>query len=100
MYSAIASVLSGAVWGDHCSPISDTTILSSMSSRCNHIDHVTTQIPYALVVGTVALLVGTVPAGFGLPWWLALIISVAILTALFFAISRIKPEDNPAPSEN
>jgi Na+/H+ antiporter NhaC len=96
MYSAIASVLSGAVWGDHCSPISDTTILSSMSSRCNHIDHVTTQMPYALVVGTVALLVGTIPVGYGMPWWLGLMISAAALSALFFVISRVAPTDETA----
>ncbi|MDH3512064.1 MAG: Na+/H+ antiporter NhaC family protein [Gammaproteobacteria bacterium] len=95
MYSAIACVLSGAVWGDHCSPISDTTILSSMASRCNHIDHVTTQMPYALVVGTVALLVGTIPVGFGMPWWLGLVISATALCALFFAIGRVAPADEP-----
>ena len=95
MYSAIASVLSGAVWGDHCSPISDTTILSSMSSRCNHIDHVMTQMPYALVVGTVALLVGTIPVGFGMPWWLGLAISATVLSALFFAVGRVAPADEP-----
>ena len=93
MYSAIACVLSGAVWGDHCSPISDTTILSSMSSRCNHIDHVTTQIPYALVVGTVALLAGTIPVGFGMPWWLGLTISAMLLSALLFVVGRIDPAD-------
>jgi Na+/H+ antiporter NhaC len=93
MYSAIACVLSGAVWGDHCSPISDTTILSSMSSRCNHIDHVTTQMPYALVVGTVALLAGTIPVGFGMPWWLGLTISALLLSALLFVVGRIDPAD-------
>ena len=51
LYSAIASVLAGSVWGDHCSPISDTTILSSMASGCDHIEHVRTQLPYALLVG-------------------------------------------------
>jgi Na+/H+ antiporter NhaC len=64
-----------------------------MSSRCNHIDHVTTQMPYALVVGTVALLVGTIPVGFGMPWWLGLMISATALGALFFAISRVTPAD-------
>ncbi|MDH3434685.1 MAG: Na+/H+ antiporter NhaC family protein, partial [Gammaproteobacteria bacterium] len=51
MYSAIACVLAGAVWGDHCSPISDTTVLSSIASGCDHIEHVRTQMPYALLVG-------------------------------------------------
>ena len=51
LYSTVACVLSGAVWGDHCSPISDTTILSSIAAGCDHIDHVLTQMPYALIVG-------------------------------------------------
>ena len=56
MYAVIATVLSASVLGDHCSPISDTTILSSLSSGCNHIEHVRTQIPYALTVGIVSLI--------------------------------------------
>jgi hypothetical protein len=61
IYSTVACVLAGSVWGDHCSPISDTTILSSMASGCDHVEHVRTQLPYALVVGTVAVLIGTLP---------------------------------------
>jgi Na+/H+ antiporter NhaC len=79
LYSSVSAVLAGAVWGDHCSPISDTTILSSMASGCDHIDHVRTQLPYAGVVGLVGLLVGTVPVGFGMPWWIALAAGAAIL---------------------
>ena len=56
MYACVASVLSGAVFGDHCSPISDTTILSSLAAGCNHIEHVRTQIPYALTVAIVSVL--------------------------------------------
>ena len=81
MYSAVACILAGSVWGDHCSPISDTTILSSMASGCDHLDHVRTQLPYALVVGSVAVLIGTIPAGFGVPWWLSMIVGAAILVA-------------------
>jgi Na+/H+ antiporter NhaC len=80
MYSAVSCVLAGSVWGDHCSPISDTTILSSMASGCDHIDHVRTQLPYAMSVGLVALLVGTLPAGFGFPWWLSLLIGAVLLS--------------------
>lgn len=79
IYSSVSCVLAGAVWGDHCSPISDTTILSSMASGCDHIDHVRTQLPYAGVVGAVAILVGTLPTGFGFPWYLSMIIGAAIL---------------------
>lgn len=81
LYSAVSCVLAGAVWGDHCSPISDTTILSSMASGCDHIEHVRTQLPYALIVGAVAILVGTVPTGFGFPWWASLGIGAAVLLA-------------------
>ena len=58
LYSSVSCVLAGAVWGDHCSPISDTTVLSSIASGCNHIEHVRTQLPYALLLGLVALVVG------------------------------------------
>lgn len=67
-----ASVLSGAVWGDHCSPISDTTVLSSTGAGCDHTAHVQTQIPYAIAAGIVSVLLGTLPAGFGVSPWLLL----------------------------
>lgn len=79
LYSAIACVLAGSVWGDHCSPISDTTILSSMASGCDHIEHVRTQLPYALLVGGVALAAGTIPVAYGMPWWLALPVGIGLL---------------------
>jgi len=84
IYSSISCVLAGAVWGDHCSPTSDTTILASMASQCNHIEHVRTQMPYALVVGITALL-GTLAAGFGLSWWIVL---VTTTTLLWFGLNR------------
>jgi len=56
LYNVVATVLAASVLGDHCSPISDTTILSSMASDCNHLDHVKTQMPYALVVGLTAVI--------------------------------------------
>ena len=59
------AVLAGAIFGDHCSPISDTTVLSSQSTGCEHISHVRTQIPYALLAGVTAILFGTLPAGLG-----------------------------------
>ena len=72
LYSCIACVLCGAVWSDHCSPISDTTVLSALATGCDLMDHVTTQLPYAALGGVIAVFVCTVPAGFGLPWWLLL----------------------------
>ncbi len=78
LYASVSTVLAGAVWGDHCSPISDTTIISSMASGSDHIDHVRTQLPYALFTGLIALVIGLLPVGFGLPWWLMMPIAIAI----------------------
>ena len=78
-YNVVASVMAGAVMGDHCSPISDTTIMSSLSSQCDHLQHVKTQMPYALTVGGVALVVGVLPSAIGLPSWLSFVISLTIL---------------------
>lgn len=80
LYSSVSAVLAGSVWGDHCSPISDTTIMSSMASGCDHIDHVRTQLPYAMAVGSVGLVFGTIPAAYGLPWWLGLVAGMVVLT--------------------
>ena len=84
LYSAIACNLAGAVWGDHCSPISDTTVLSSMASGCDHIEHVRTQMPYALLVGAMAIAIGTIPAGYGFPP----LVSIVIGTVLLYATIR------------
>ena len=88
LYSAVSAVLAGAVWGDHCSPISDTTILSSLASGCDHVDHVRTQLPYALLVGTVAVGLGTLPAGFGLPWWACLPVAAGVLFAVLWSLGE------------
>lgn len=88
LYSSVACCLAGAVWGDHCSPISDTTVLSSIASGCNHIEHVRTQLPYALLVGVVALTIGTIPGGFGLPPWISIIAGIAILYGILITIGR------------
>jgi Na+/H+ antiporter NhaC len=82
LVGTISSVLAGSVWGDHCSPISDTTILSSMASGCDHIAHVRTQMPYALAVGFVAMLVGDIPTAYGMSPWLSLLIGSVIIVGL------------------
>jgi Na+/H+ antiporter NhaC len=79
LYNVTACVLGGSVFGDHCSPISDTTVLSSLASSCNHIDHVRTQMPYALLVAVVSLVCGTLLTHLGVPWWLLFPIGVAVL---------------------
>ena len=82
LLACVASVLSGAVLGDHCSPISDTTILSSQSCGCDHISHVVTQLPYALLAGAVAVLLGTLPLGWGVSVWVLLPLQFAALVAV------------------
>jgi Na+/H+ antiporter NhaC len=78
-YNVVASVMAGAVMGDHCSPISDTTIMSSLASSCNHLQHVRTQMPYALTVGGVAMLLGVLPTALGLPSWVAFLMGFGVL---------------------
>ncbi|QDT13860.1 Na+/H+ antiporter NhaC family protein [Planctomycetes bacterium K23_9] len=82
LLAAVASVLAGAVFGDHCSPISDTTILSSQACACDHMAHVVTQMPYAVSVGTVAIVFGTLPVGWGVSVWILLPVQVAVLIAM------------------
>jgi Na+/H+ antiporter NhaC len=79
LHNTVACVLAGSVLGDHCSPISDTTILSSLASSCNHIDHVRTQMPYALTVGAVSVLAGTLPGAYGVPFWITFPVSLGLL---------------------
>ena len=79
LLGATGSVLAGAIFGDHCSPISDTTVLSSTASGCDHIDHVRTQLPYALVVGVVGITLGNIGTAYGLPPLLALLLGAVVL---------------------
>ena len=78
-YNVVSTVLAGSVLGDHCSPISDTTILSSLASSCNHIEHVRTQLPYALVVGVVGTLFGTLPAAYGVSSYILFPLCILLL---------------------
>jgi Na+/H+ antiporter NhaC len=80
---SIASILTGALWGDHCSPISNTTILSSIASNCPHAIHVNTQLPYALSVAGISVICGLLPLGFGMGWWQGLIFGAITIIALF-----------------
>ncbi|HSN73194.1 MAG TPA: Na+/H+ antiporter NhaC family protein [Steroidobacteraceae bacterium] len=91
LHASVAAVLAGAVWGDHCSPISDTTILSSTASSCDHIDHVRTQLPYAMIVGGVAIVFCLLPVGFGLPWWAGLIAGATALALVARLVGRPVP---------
>ncbi|MFA9397528.1 MAG: Na+/H+ antiporter NhaC family protein [Clostridiaceae bacterium] len=75
----ISAVLTGAIFGDHCSPISDTTILSSMGSACDHLDHTKTQIWYALTVAVVTVVFGYIPVGLGFPVYIVLPLDFVII---------------------
>ena len=86
LLGSIGSVLAGAIWGDHCSPISDTTVLSSTASACDHVDHVKTQLPYALAVGLLSMLLGNIGTAYGLPPVVGLMMGVAILAVLLWTI--------------
>ena len=92
LYASVSGVLTGAVWGDHCSPISDTTVMSSLSAGCDHIEHVRTQLPYALLAGAAALSFGTLPISFGLPWWVGMV-GAATVTILGLRVLGQKVPD-------
>ena len=89
----IAAVLDGAIFGDHCSPISDTTIMSSAASGCDHLAHVRTQIPYSLFVAATALIIGYLPAAMGIPQWLGILGVVAVGASLFLALWFLRRHD-------
>jgi len=88
LIGTIAAVLSGAVFGDHCSPISDTTIMSSMASSCDHIDHVTTQIPYALTVALASMFFGILPLNFGVPYIVSFLMVAGALVATLLLLGK------------
>lgn len=86
-----AAVLDGAIFGDHCSPISDTTVLSSISSGCDHIDHVATQMPYALTVMLMAGAIGYLAVAMGLDARLFFVLQPAAVLLTLFIIGRRVP---------
>jgi len=88
----LGAVLDGAIFGDHCSPISDTTIISSIASRCDHIQHVRTQLPYSLFVAALALLCCYIPAALGLSPRLAVTIAITVMVIIFLALPRLTPK--------
>ena len=85
---SIAACLAGAVCGDHCSPISDTTIMSSAGAQSDHVNHVSTQLPYALTVGGVCF-VSYIIAGFVQNIWISLPIAIALMIGTLYAIKAI-----------
>jgi len=89
----LGAVLDGAIFGDHCSPISDTTIISSIASRCDHIQHVRTQLPYSLFVAVLALSCGYIPAALGLSPLLSIAIAITVMVIVFLTIPRLTTKD-------
>ena len=88
-YASVGAVLAGAVFGDHCSPISDTTVLSSLASECSLESHVWTQMPYALTVAIVSILCGDVLCrAYNQPWWVGLLVGTAMLLMIVLLIGR------------
>lgn len=88
MLAAVAAVLGGSCFGDHASPISDTTILSSMASSCDHVDHVKTQFPYALLAAIVVVVLGYLPAGYGFPPVLSILTGLGAAVAFLLIFGR------------
>ena len=94
LLSSVGGVLAGSIFGDHCSPISDTTVLSSQSSGCDHLAHVWTQLPYATVAAIVSVLLGTLPLGFGVPLWVLLPLQIGCLAAILLVLGKTVQESS------
>jgi len=88
MVISISACMAGAVCGDHCSPISDTTIMASAGAQCNHVNHVSTQLPYAMLVAAVSF-VTYIIAGFTQSAWISLPVGFVLLFAVLFVIKKI-----------
>ncbi len=92
LYMNIGAVLTGSIFGDHCSPISDTTILSSMGAGCDHLAHVNTQLGYALPVAGISVIACMIPTAMGLPVYLSLLLGLAAVAGLIFLFGK-NPEN-------
>lgn len=88
MIMSISACMAGAVCGDHCSPISDTTIMASAGAQCEHVNHVTTQLPYAVLAAVVSF-VTYIVAGFVKSAWIALPVGIVLMLAVLFALRSI-----------
>lgn len=89
MIISISACMAGAVCGDHCSPISDTTIMASAGAQCDHVNHVSTQLPYAMTAAAVSF-VTYIIAGFVQSAWIALPIGIALMLGTLLVLSMKK----------
>ena len=97
-YASVGSVLAGAIFGDHCSPISDTTVLSSVASGCRHEEHVWTQIPYALVAALAAMGLGDVMCSvYDQPWYYGVGAGAVFLLLVVLIFGRRSEPESPPP---
>jgi Na+/H+ antiporter NhaC len=94
IYASVSSVLAGSVWGDHCSPISDTTILSSIATQCDHVEHVNTQLPYAMIVGIISTLGLIAILVMNIPWWIIYPAGIGLIVAIIYTFGKV-----PDPKE-
>jgi Na+/H+ antiporter NhaC len=99
LLGVVSSIMAGAIFGDHCSPISDTTVMSSMASASDHVDHVRTQLPYAVTVAAVAMLVGDIPTAYGLSPAISIPVGLVILYGVLRVFGRRVDEDIRAGAE-
>ncbi|MFP8489253.1 Na+/H+ antiporter NhaC family protein [Gracilimonas sp. Q87] len=94
IYASVSAVLAGSVWGDHCSPISDTTILSSIATQCDHVEHVNTQLPYAMTVGVISIVAMISALVLNIPIWIIYPTGVIIIIGIIYKFGKI-----PDPKE-
>ena len=92
MIISISACMAGAVCGDHCSPISDTTIMASAGAQCNHVNHVSTQLPYAIVAAVVSF-VSYIIAGFVQNAWICLPIAIVLMLAVLFLLKNVHSQN-------
>jgi len=95
---SLGAVLDGAIFGDHCSPISDTTIMSSIASSCDLIEHVRTQLPYSLFVAGLALLCAYLPSALGLASRWSFLLALIVMVCFFVAMARLEKQRKGQPA--
>ena len=98
MIISMSACMAGAVCGDHCSPISDTTIMASAGAQCDHVTHVSTQLPYAIVAAAVSF-VTYIVAGFVKTAWIAIPVGIVLMLIVLFVIKMMNPMPVEKPTE-
>ena len=98
MIISMSACMAGAVCGDHCSPISDTTIMASAGAQCDHVTHVSTQLPYAILAAAVSF-VTYIVAGFVKTAWIALPVGIVLMLIVLFVIKMMNPMPVEKPTE-